>query len=135
MTRPADYAVTLTTIICALIAGCAAGEIRHSTYNGIPLVEHIDTTDQPEKCYRQHEAGCSQWRDVDGKLERHIWYSVVGPIYVLPHELAHDKMHHAAWVYNPWYKANCATIIAGAPGYPLGHLLCNDNRSEWTIAP
>lgn len=122
-------------VLLALLGGCAVGEIRRSIYNGLPLVEHIDTTDQPEWCYRQHDAGCSEWRYAGPALERHIWYSAVGPSYVLKHELAHDVMLHTAWRWNTWYKANCATIVVGSSGYPLGHLLCNDGKSEWTIAP
>lgn len=155
MTRHADYAVTLTTIICALIAGCATGEIRHSVQDGEAVVEHIDTTDQPPTCGRSVGHGCFQIRVSNGRVEKHIWKSSVAPSYVARHEAAHKGdsktpgMRHTAWVRHPMYNLAltsyqqsqarnvvlCATITAAAHGYPIGHLLCNDGKKEWTIPP
>lgn len=150
MTSHADYAVTLTTIICALVAGCATGEIRHSVQDGEAVVEHIDTNDQPPTCGRSVGHGCFQIRVSNGRVEKHIWKSAAGQAYVAIHEDGHRrglqhtiaKVHHlysaALTDYQRSQARNltlCSTITVGAPGYPLGHLLCNDGRSEWTIAP
>lgn len=118
-------------VLCAMLAGCAGGVVRHTLHEGEVVVEHVDTRDQPYPCTSGVASGCSQMR---GTI-RHIWYSSVGPAYVLKHELAHKIMEHSEWEYNQWYEANCATITVGATDYPLGHLLCNNGKTEWTIAP
>lgn len=141
--------------LCALVAGCAGGEIRTTVHDGETVVEHIDTTDQPEWAGRGASEGAFEIRVVNGRIEKHVWKSSVAPAYVARHEAAHKGdskapgMRHTAWARHPMYNLSltsyqqsqarnvvlCATITAAAPGYPLGHLLCNDGRSEWTIAP
>lgn len=148
--RVAWVLAAIGAVLLLWLTGCATGEIRRSVVNGETLIEHIDTTDQPAKCGRWTNSGCFQLRLVNERLEKHIWKSSVGQAYVARHEDAHRKgMWHTEAKRHPMYNlvltayqqsqarnvVLCSTITAGAPGYPLGHLLCNDGRSEWTIAP
>lgn len=137
-------------LLSAILAACGTGEIRRSIVGGETLVEHIDTSDHPATCPRAHNTGCFQIRFVNGRVEKHIWKSAVAPAYVKIHEDAHrlGLQHTVAKKHNlysmamtPYQQSQqrnavlCSTIVFGVPGYPLGHLLCNDGRSEWTIAP
>ena len=141
----------------SVLAGCdTMGEIRRSVEDGVPVVEHIDTNDQPDDCPRAHNTGCFQLVTLNGiVVEKRIWKSSVAPSHVARHEAAHKGdgrspgMQHTEWQRHPLYGVAmtdyqrsqprnavlCATITVGYAGYPLGHLLCNDGRSEWTIAP
>lgn len=137
-------------ILCSMLAGCAGGVVQRSVQDGEVVVEHIDTTDQPPTCGRSPQHGCFQIRLVDGVFEKHIWRSSVGPGYVKRHEWAHKSgLQHTIAKVHPLYSAAltdyqktqtrhltlCSTILVGVSGYPTGHLLCNDGKSEWTIAP
>jgi hypothetical protein len=71
MEMKAHFVIIILLLVILFLTGCAGAEIRHSTHNGLALVEHIDTTDQPAECSRQHTAGCY----VKIGNEHHIWYS------------------------------------------------------------
>lgn len=117
-----------------VLFGCANGEIRYTVYDGIPVIEHIDTFDAPEPCTRRYTDGCWQMVSFYGNITHHIWRSDIGPAYVLKHEVGHAKgMRHSAFAVHPIYRTNCATITVGIEGYPAGSLVCNDGRSEWIV--
>lgn len=127
-------AVIRSLLLLALLAGCAGGEIRRSSYEGLTIVEHVDMADQPDVCSRRYTDGCYQRLVVSGAVEHHIWFSKVGASYVRRHEISHAKgMKHTQWALHPIYQANCSTITVGAEGYPVGLLLCVDGKKEWVI--
>ena len=123
---------TKVLIIALVLTGCADGEVRHTTYDGILVVEHIDTSDAPAPCGISHLHGCHQM--IAGI--QHVWYSAVSPRFVARHEI---KLHVRGLQHGPYSKRGpfggdwCATITVGVEGYPLGSLICNDGRSEWVV--
>jgi hypothetical protein len=120
---------TLLILISTLIlAACATPHDKTVVVNGQPVIAHIDYTDNP--CgTRGPEAGCTQI--INGV--RHIWISGAAPAHVTRHEIDHGPMQHKAWRQHRYFGW-CAEITVGAPGYPLGGLIChNEGRRERII--
>lgn len=135
MTHPADIAVTLTTIICALIAGCATFDPREETIspvliNGEVWMEHTDSPTPPAAC-----GPVGSWQGCRVTSLRRIDY--VSPVaqWVREHErIEAAGMRHGA--YSPDFTgAMCALIVVGLGKYPTGGRLCITQAGEEIIPP
>lgn len=130
MTRTADYSVTLTTIICALIAGCAGlpHTVEYRIANGRTIEIHTDAPKEMEP----KESVCKEpWAGCYEKSTRRVFLRSPVTEEDVEHEIAHDAgLQHGWWLFYGRWVGTCAYVFVGAGKYKADTFICTRGRGE-----